>query len=115
MPVNPEQTAVPARSTGRQIEYLLIASLMAITAALLFAMGIFSAAEAAEMTGDRIALATRFITADAPLHTRHATMLADRHIFFGLTLLGIAGMAATTFSLWRWQVRGLIMEARDRV
>ncbi|MCW0000005.1 marine proteobacterial sortase target protein [Pararhizobium sp. YC-54] len=41
--------------------------------------------------------------------------LADRHILIGLMLLAFAVMAATTFSLWRWQLRGLVSEARDRV
>ncbi len=41
--------------------------------------------------------------------------LADRHILIGLMLLAFALMAATTFSLWRWQLRGLVSEARDRV
>ncbi|HTO34217.1 MAG TPA: marine proteobacterial sortase target protein [Pararhizobium sp.] len=41
--------------------------------------------------------------------------LADRYILIGLMLLAFAVMAATTFSLWRWQLRGLIMEARNRV
>jgi Ca-activated chloride channel family protein len=41
--------------------------------------------------------------------------LADRHILIGLMLLAFALMAATTFSLWRWQLRGLVAEARDRV
>ncbi len=40
---------------------------------------------------------------------------ADRYIQVGLMLLAFAVMAATTFSLWRWQLRGLVMEARDRV
>lgn len=41
--------------------------------------------------------------------------LADRHILIGLMLLAFALMAAATFSLWRWQLRGLVSEARDRV
>ncbi|MBP1861044.1 marine proteobacterial sortase target protein [Rhizobium herbae] len=41
--------------------------------------------------------------------------LADRHILIGLMLLAFALMAATTFSLWRWQLRGLVLEARGRV
>jgi Ca-activated chloride channel family protein len=41
--------------------------------------------------------------------------LADRYILIGLMLLAIAVMAASTFGLWRWQMRGLILEARSRV
>ncbi|MCV9961272.1 marine proteobacterial sortase target protein [Pararhizobium sp. BT-229] len=41
--------------------------------------------------------------------------LADRYILIGLMLLAFSAMAITTFSLWRWQMRGLILEARDRV
>ncbi|KQY34748.1 marine proteobacterial sortase target protein [Rhizobium sp. Root483D2] len=41
--------------------------------------------------------------------------LADRHILIGLMLLAFAVMAATTFSLWRWQLRGLVLEGRNRV
>ncbi|MEK1930638.1 MAG: marine proteobacterial sortase target protein [Pararhizobium sp.] len=40
---------------------------------------------------------------------------ADRYILIGLMLLAIAVMAASTFGLWRWQMGGLIQEARSRV
>jgi hypothetical protein len=39
---------------------------------------------------------------------------ADRHIQIGILLMIVALMAATTFSLWRWQLRGLISEASNR-
>ncbi len=39
---------------------------------------------------------------------------AERHIQIGILLISIALMAATTFSLWRWQLRGLISEASNR-
>jgi len=41
--------------------------------------------------------------------------LADRYILIGLMLLAVAVMATSTFGLWRWQMRGLILEARSRV
>jgi Ca-activated chloride channel family protein len=41
--------------------------------------------------------------------------LADRHILIGLMLLAFALMAATTFSLWRWQTRDLGSEEHARV
>ncbi|WEZ82959.1 hypothetical protein P6U16_18710 [Rhizobium sp. 32-5/1] len=39
---------------------------------------------------------------------------ADRHIQIGILLMIVALMAATTFSLWRWQLRGLMSEASNR-
>ncbi|WP_434064258.1 marine proteobacterial sortase target protein [Pararhizobium gei] len=41
--------------------------------------------------------------------------LADRYILIGMALLTMAIMAAATFGLWRWQMRGLYQEARSRV
>ncbi len=38
-------------------------------------------------------------------------MPAERHIAIGLMLLAGAAMAAVSFGLWRWQVRGLSWEA----
>ncbi|NHT76437.1 hypothetical protein G8E10_11865 [Rhizobiaceae bacterium CRRU44] len=38
-------------------------------------------------------------------------MPAERHIAIGLMLLAGAAMAAVSFGLWRWQVRGLAWEA----
>ena len=38
-------------------------------------------------------------------------MPAERHIAIGLMLLAGAAMAAVSFGLWRWQVRGLSCEA----
>jgi len=39
---------------------------------------------------------------------------AERHIQIGILLIIVSLMAATTFSLWRWQLRGLISEAANR-
>ncbi|OJF96791.1 hypothetical protein AX760_02670 [Pararhizobium antarcticum] len=36
---------------------------------------------------------------------------AERHIQIGMLLIIVSLMAATSFSLWRWQLRGLISEA----
>jgi hypothetical protein len=38
-------------------------------------------------------------------------MPAERHIVIGLMLLAAAGMAGFSFGLWRWQVRGLAVDA----
>ena len=52
--------------------------------------------------------------AGLPLRFIEAATVADRHIVIGLTLLAFSLMAATTFSLWRWQMRGLAAEAYHR-
>ncbi len=39
---------------------------------------------------------------------------ADRHIQIGILLVIVALMATTTFSLWRWQLRGLVSDAANR-
>jgi Ca-activated chloride channel family protein len=77
--------------------------------------------EQAIMVADRMAAAptarAASLIADAgtQVDLPQTATLADRHILIGLMLLAFALMAATTFSLWRWQLRGLIMEARNRV
>ncbi len=77
--------------------------------------------EQAMLVADRMAAAptahAASLIADAgsQVDLPQTATLADRHILIGLMLLAFALMAATTFSLWRWQLRGLILEARDRV
>ncbi|WP_438752755.1 marine proteobacterial sortase target protein [Pararhizobium sp. O133] len=75
----------------------------------------------ATLVADRMAAAptarAASLIADAgtQVNLPQTATLADRYILIGLMLLAFAVMAATTFSLWRWQLRGLIMEARNRV
>lgn len=77
--------------------------------------------EQAMLVADRMAAAptarAASLIADAgsQVDLPQTATLADRHILIGLMLLAFALMAATTFSLWRWQLRGLVLEARDRV
>ncbi len=77
--------------------------------------------EQAMLVADRMAAAptarAASLIADAgsQVNLPQTATLADRHILIGLMLLAFALMAATTFSLWRWQLRGLVLEARDRV
>ncbi len=77
--------------------------------------------EQAMLVADRMAAAptarAASLIADAgtQVDLPQTATLADRYIQVGLMLLAFAVMAAMTFSLWRWQLRGIIMEARDRV
>ncbi|OBZ93356.1 membrane protein [Pararhizobium polonicum] len=77
--------------------------------------------EQAMLIADRMAAAPTaraaglIAQAGSQVNLPQTATLADRHILIGLMLIAIALMAATTFSLWRWQLRGLILEARHRV
>lgn len=120
----------PRRQHMPYVEYLLVAALVAVTIVLFFVMGFFSeaSAEAGGDMGQHLAGYARTSNMDASaLHTAslitpaghgfelpQAATRADRYILIGLTLLSIAVMAASTFGLWRWQIRGLMQEAHHR-
>jgi len=123
-------TAAPRRQHTRQLEYLMVAALIAVTIVLFFVMGFFSHASAATVgdVGQHVAAYVRANGIEAgAMHTAslitpaghgfelpQAATRADRYILIGLTLLAIAMMAASTFGLWRWQIRGLMLEAHHR-
>ncbi|CAN7439469.1 marine proteobacterial sortase target protein [Pararhizobium sp. LjRoot255] len=79
------------------------------------------AEEQAMLVADRMAAAptaraaSLIAEAGNQVNLPQTATLADRYILIGLMLLAIAVMAASTFGLWRWQMRGLILEARSRV
>jgi Ca-activated chloride channel family protein len=79
------------------------------------------AEEQAMLVADRMAAAptaraaSLIAQAGNQVNLPQTATLADRYILIGLMLLAVAVMAASTFGLWRWQMRGLILEARSRV
>ncbi|MBW9062675.1 marine proteobacterial sortase target protein [Rhizobium herbae] len=79
------------------------------------------AEEQAMLVADRMATAPTaraaglIAQAGNQVHLPQTATLADRYILIGLMLLAVAVMATSTFGLWRWQMRGLNLEARSRV
>jgi len=79
------------------------------------------AEEQAMLVADRMAAAptaraaSLIAQAGNQVNLPQTATLADRYILIGLMLLAVAVMATSTFGLWRWQMRGLILEARSRV
>lgn len=120
--------ATPRRQYTPYVEYLLVAALIAVTVVLFFVMGFFSEASAAAAgdMGHHIAgyasasearvlhAAGLIVPAGHGFELPQAAARADRFILIGSALLAIALMAASTFGLWRWQIRGLMLEAHHR-
>lgn len=93
-------TKAPRQRYTKGIEYMLVTALAAVTVVLFFVMGFFSQATAA--------------TSLPTLVSPQTATLADTHILMGLALLAVSLMAGSTFGLWRWQIRGFVLEARHR-
>lgn len=133
-----------ARMTMRDMRWGTYLALAALATGLLMIMGMCAQAEAGTEFSDRqrpqisMAVKEHAISpsvadpfaepmADKTIHTGGIPVAesralvelsraanADRHIQIGILLIIVALMAATTFSLWRWQLRGLISEAANR-